>query len=504
MSLQPRYLKLRRQTWFFNLSVPPAVRPFFEGQPYYSGGKITRTTGERDVALAQPIALQWASEYKKQFNRLKVAAGSPRDIYRDTLGAIEAGGYSVDAEQFSDPSDPYNDPEGEVASLEADALLDQAASRKGNRGPDGYPIKLTAQERAKLDAVNDWQRKRRGEGPAERPEYGLPFSKAAERWVKANAKDWLVQTKGQYEATHRLFVGFSNDKPIRLVSSKDAAEFLDAVADLAPHWGRGRHVKEMSFEEVMEKYGDHPEGLSNKTLNRYLSALINLWEWAKARGEVTGDNPFKGHHRKISRRTSKPYTHFDDDDLRSLFKEKHAKRVLWEIPLVALYSGMRLNEICSLQWRDVKQEDGVWYFDIIASKSEAGVRVVPVHSRLMWLLDRRGNDGNEYIWPELKPGGPDGKRSWSFTSLFTTYRRAQGVTDIDRSKRYRKAFHSFRKNATRCLELARVPQTEAAEIIGHEKAGITYAVYNPEGLTMKDRRRVVEKIKYPVLRTVGQ
>ena len=66
--------------------------------------------------------------------------------------------------------------------------------------------------------------------------------------------------------------------------------------------------------------------------------------------------------------------------------------------------------------------------------------------------------------------------------------------------RCRKAFHSLRKNATRCLELARVPQNEAAEIIGHEKAGITYTVYNPEGLTMKHRQQVVKKIKYPVLR----
>ena len=65
--------------------------------------------------------------------------------------------------------------------------------------------------------------------------------------------------------------------------------------------------------------------------------------------------------------------------------------------------------------------------------------------------------------------------------------------------RFKKGFHSFRKNATRCLELARVPENEASEILGHEKPGFTYRVYNPVGTTMGARQAVIEQMKYPVL-----
>ena len=325
----------------------------------------------------------------------------------------------------------------------------------------------------------------------------MTFSEASRLCLKQKSKDIKGQSRAQYESTCRLFSDFIGDKAIRLVTRKDAANFLEEVSEFDPHWGRVRAVKDLSFAQIKRKFGGHPEGLKHRTLNRYLTALSGVWKWAKQRGDVTGENPFSELHRPINKNTATHYTHFSSDDLTKLFAKKPAKRTLWEIPAVGLFSGMRLNEICSLQWGDVKEEDGILCFDINESKSEAGVRVVPIHSKLMWLLNRRSEDSNAFIWPELKPGGPEKKRSGKFTSEYTIYRRSCGIAD--KFGRYRKAFHSFRKNATRCLELARVPQTEAAEIIGHEKSGITYRVYNPEGLTMPMRREIVEKFVYPNL-----
>ena len=55
-------------------------------------------------------------------------------------------------------------------------------------------------------------------------------------------------------------------------------------------------------------------------------------------------------------------------------------------------------------------------------------------------------------------------------------------------------FHSFRRSAIRCLKNARVPQSEATQVIGHERAGITFGTYNPEGMALKALREVVEKM----------
>ena len=225
-----------------------------------------------------------------------------------------------------------------------------------------------------------------------------------------------------------------------------------------------------------------------------------MGEQAQKRQEVKGDNPFKGQRSRVTGKNSKPYRALTDDELTKLFSLTPKRRDLWEIPLVGLYTGMRLNEICSLQWGNVRREDGIWYFDITAAKSEAGVRVVPVHSRLSWLPERRSEDPRELVWPEMEPGGPDAKHSWQFSKRFTAHRRRAGIESDDR---WRTAFHSLRKNVTRCIERARVPQTEWAEIVGHEKAGITYRVYNPDGLTMAQRSEIVELIRYPGLEESG-
>lgn len=61
-------------------------------------------------------------------------------------------------------------------------------------------------------------------------------------------------------------------------------------------------------------------------------------------------------------------------------------------PLIALYSGMRLEEICQLHLSDIVKMDGVLCFSINEEsggsgyvkhvKSSAGIRKVPVHPHL--------------------------------------------------------------------------------------------------------------------------
>ena len=137
--------------------------------------------------------------------------------------------------------------------------------------------------------------------------------------MKQKAKEVRGHSLAQYESTQRLFVDFIDDKAIRLVTRQDVAKFVDAVGDLNPNWGRGGGNKSLSFAEIKARHGDHPDGLANKTINRYLTALTAVWQWAKARGEVAGENPFSGQFRPVNAKTMATYTHFDDTDLSLLF-----------------------------------------------------------------------------------------------------------------------------------------------------------------------------------------
>lgn len=81
------------------------------------------------------------------------------------------------------------------------------------------------------------------------------------------------------------------------------------------------------------------------------------------------------------------------------------------VTLIAAYSGMRLGEICTLRKEDLQTFDGIPCFLIRphtetgwAPKTEAGTRIVPVHSKLIeaGLLALKDITDGHYLIPGLE------------------------------------------------------------------------------------------------------
>jgi integrase len=115
------------------------------------------------------------------------------------------------------------------------------------------------------------------------------------------------------------------------------------------------------------------------------------------------------------------------------------------IPLLGLYTGARIGELCQLRVRDVIVSEGIPVLSINEEaegakvKSEAGIREVPIHSELLRLgflqyVDSLRTAGEDRLWPALK--FRKGKPGGYFSSWFGETRRAlaEGVPD----------FHSLR------------------------------------------------------------
>jgi integrase len=338
----------------------------------------------------------------------------------------------------------------------------------------------------------------------------VSFADAARRYLDETQRDptaaITAQTKGQYEAVYRLFDSWADKATLDSITRENASAFLDVIAKLEPNWGRSPETKRRTFSEVYKLHGDKGGGLSNRTVNRYSTALGLVWTWARRRGLFKGDNPWTDQQRQIGERRKLEKLPFTAEELGLLLKTKPEKRpktptvnttIPW-LSWIAAYSGMRLNEICSLKIADLKREKGTHYFDVTGAKTEAGDRRVPIHSTLiaLGLLDYAKTIKGDHLWPALKPGGPDKKRSWYVSKRFTELRRRLGVSRPDERGEDRIDFHSFRRSVISTLENARVPQSEVAQVVGHERAGITFSVYNPHGLSLGALRDVVEKIKY--------
>jgi integrase len=63
---------------------------------------------------------------------------------------------------------------------------------------------------------------------------------------------------------------------------------------------------------------------------------------------------------------------------------------LADLITLGAYTGARIEELCALQWAEVQLDaaPGRASFQIVDSKTEAGIREVPIHSALRPVLKR--------------------------------------------------------------------------------------------------------------------
>jgi hypothetical protein len=86
---------------------------------------------------------------------------------------------------------------------------------------------------------------------------------------------------------------------------------------------------------------------------------------------------------------------FSSEDLKKLFhsreflEDKHRHSYCFWLPIIALFTGMRLNEICQLHLNDFRSEDGIYVIDVIGDEKEKNLknktsrRLVPLHNFLV-------------------------------------------------------------------------------------------------------------------------
>ncbi len=324
----------------------------------------------------------------------------------------------------------------------------------------------------------------------------------------------------QADATYRLFAGICGDHPLSTYSRADAMTFRKTVERMPFDYGKAAAYRGLGPVEIIARYEALPDEkrsplLTQKTIKRHFSAISKLWSEATS-GGVVATNIFSGFRFANAKRASDERDMWDAAELKSLFsspiwtgcaneRQRSAKGDLiirddkfW-VPLITLFSGMRLEEICQLQTDDIREEDGIAFFDLNDRpprqlKNKNAVRKVPIHSELVRLgllryVEAFGKRSHS-LFPQLKPGGADSKLGHAFSKWFTRYRQQIGV--------YRKNldFHSLRHTATTFMHHADVNTMVIDHLTGHSTAGET-ARYT-KGSALSQLAAAVETIRPPL------
>jgi integrase len=378
MAKNPPNLWLRYRTWFLRLSIPPSLRHHFGGKEKIVESLGTDSLGEAIVERDRRVA-----EYHARFERLRTGGPPTAD---EVVAAIKR----------VIPSEPRK---RKTYSPEERAFLDQLLVRTIER-QCADEIQATAKTlgitiehgsplwrdigtkiiKARMDAgkpatLFSWSEDddEAQPAPAAAPVIngGEKFSEAFAAHVRELERAGTrATTIASYRQMAGVFQAWCKDAPLASITRARASDFL---VDLGTTRG-------------------------NATVNQYAALLAAVFETARKRGRLTGDNPFADQKRRAEVQS---YEAFTGAELTKLFasvafemrpKTHTVATALPWVALIAAYSGLRREEVAQLRVQDLREVEGVWVLDVTKEagplKNKGSARIVPVHSALLgWALE---------------------------------------------------------------------------------------------------------------------
>lgn len=479
------FLLRRHNRYSARVRIPVEHRGQYGGKEF-----LQQALGTSDKKVAKAEAAAWEAilrlEWRKATGEPEPTTQSRRALYAQIRELAEAGEFKV----YTTASNPLDEEDPIEAGIgyEIERIADADQQRD-----------LTEAEVVRLAALQDGLATIRGKRVKPRREMEATFKELADdhlRLWKLTPGLKETHTGQQKAATFNLFASYFGARPIRDVRRADGSAFADALRQLDPNWARTGKAKgegeAMTWKELQRAFGNRDKGLSDATVNRHMATLSAFWKWAEEREYCEGRNPFEGHRRQLkSGKNKTPYAAWETEELKLLFRKPPARADVTEVVLVAMFTGMRLDEIASLTFGQIRKEEGIDVIDITKAKTENGIRLVPLHPRLQWLATRaKKAKPDERVWPKFVPEGPGARPGRDAGKEFSRFKASLGFTDR------LKAFHSFRKNVVGQLERARVPENEVAQLVGHAKQGFTFGTYGTQTLLQR-RAEIVALIDYP-------
>ncbi|WP_167496448.1 site-specific integrase [Desulfopila sp. IMCC35006] len=332
----------------------------------------------------------------------------------------------------------------------------------------------------------------------------VKFSEVQESYQSEveKAGNWTEKTKAENLSIFALFVRVMGDLAIDKIDRKLMAEYKTILMKLPPNLNKSPLYKDMSIEDIIA--AKPPKTLTVNTLNKYIRRLSGLFNYAVRNGYMT-TNPAEGTQIKSQKRVDQERNDYSKEDLEKLFGSKeyregnHRQSYGFWTPLIALYTGCRLEEICQLHLEDIRQEDGVWVFDINDKnekrlKNMSSERLVPIHPQLMdlGLIDYAKflqGKGEARLFPELQQRR-DGYGQ-TVSKWFGRYKERLGFGKGQ-------TFHSFRHTFITHLKHKQVDPFMIHELDGHTVDSETMGRYGKKFTPEILLKEAIQKLDYGI------
>lgn len=315
---------------------------------------------------------------------------------------------------------------------------------------------------------------------------------------KKNAGKWTSKTEQENHACYRLFLAWAGEGVmVEDITAKLMREYKSALQKLPANMEKSPQYRDKSIKELLQMadQGQIPTVMGIATINKNLNRISTVLAYAVKNGYIPF-NPAADMQVEQPKRDEELRDTFSQDDLHALFHSpqytqdtfKHPYQ-FWT-PLLALFTAARQNELAQLYLDDLRQEDGVWVFDITGKrpdqrlKNKNAARLIPIHPFLLELglvkyAKELRDKGESRLFPELtlrRDGyGQDVSRWFNGNGISQGYRQRCGIEAAPGQGR--KDFHSFRHTTITFLVGKRVDMNLLHKLDGHKLDSMTLDRY---------------------------
>lgn len=289
-----------------------------------------------------------------------------------------------------------------------------------------------------------------------------------EKWSKSTLE--LVNS-----VKNLLFKFFGEERSVSLISRDDLLKFRDILFKVPTKLNQKNKYKGKNLEQILH-LGKNDSKLSEVTVQKYMIRVAQFFNYSYDSGYISKSITNNINVKIEIDPTDRKVLPYSKEEAQTIFKivqdfkntnRSPSKRInandLYYITMIAAYSGMMINEITQLRYKDIVKRNGILCFNINreegkTTKNTNSIRVVPIHSKLLELgliefIDTRKN----------------GKTIFSvnnkiFSEIFRNQIQRKLIT-----KDPKKTFYSFRHYFINYLVQKEVANDTIAQIVGHEK-----------------------------------
>ena len=288
------------------------------------------------------------------------------------------------------------------------------------------------------------------------PNY-VPIQIVAKTFLSEKIKDLKTSTFKRKKSNINNFIAWFGNAEIKDITKKNAGDYVTYL--------RGSK-------------NPAPATLRNIVFN-----IGSLFTWAHGRGYIN-NNPFQKLNlpKNNSTQSRRPWK---DEHLMLFLKSEYIDRNVFFATVVSMYSGMRLDEICDLQNKNIEDK----CFQVEKGKTEAAARVIPVHPLIEPIIENlKDSSKDEFLIKGINSGGYDNKRSWNFQKKLGRLRKKIGIPKGIN-------FHTLRNTFATQMENLGIPTNHINKLMGHKHNNMSLDVYSA-GLKIKPLVESINKLTY--------